>query len=94
MNFQKQKNHLNGCLEPQGGLDVRTARSAIKSKSNHRTSQFVHVLQNTILLFSFLFVRWPGGEPHGVVGSVGREDVARVVASEDGAGGNTQVFPH
>ena len=36
----------------------------------------------------------PGGEPHGVVGSVGREDVARVVASEDGAGGNTQVFPH
>ena len=36
----------------------------------------------------------PGGEHHGVVGSVGREDVARVVASEDGAGGNTQVFPH
>ena len=53
MNFQKQKNHLNGCLEPQGGLDGTTARSAIKSNSNYQRSQFVHVLQYTILLFLF-----------------------------------------
>ena len=35
----------------------------------------------------------PGGEHHGEVGSVGREDLARVVASEGDAGGKTQAFP-
>ena len=34
-----------------------------------------------------------GGEHHGEVGSVGREDLARVVASEGDAGGKTQAFP-
>ena len=35
----------------------------------------------------------PGGELHGVVGSVGREDLAPVVASEGDAGGKTQASP-
>ena len=49
--LKKLVNHLNGCLEPQGGLVGRTARSAIDLKSNHQRSQFVHVLQILVLLF-------------------------------------------